>query len=64
VALGAGALATSGLGRRRWWRGGREWHHLIDPQTGQPGASPWRTVTVAARDCAVAEVAAKVGWRG
>ncbi len=62
VALTAGALATSGLGRRRWTRDGRRYHHLIDPHTGQPGESPWRTVTVAARDCVAAEVAAKVAW--
>ncbi|MGN6756805.1 MAG: FAD:protein FMN transferase, partial [Thermomicrobiales bacterium] len=62
VTLFTGALATSGLGRRQWRRGGRRFHHLIDPHTGQPGASPWRYVTVAARDCAAAEVAAKVAW--
>jgi len=62
VALAAGALATSGLGRRQWTRAGRRYHHLIDPHTGQPGVSPWRTVTVAARDCVAAEVAAKVAW--
>jgi thiamine biosynthesis lipoprotein len=62
VTLAAGALATSGLGRRQWRRDGQSLHHLIDPHTGQPGASPWRYVTVAARDCAAAEVAAKVAW--
>lgn len=62
VALTTGALATSGLGRRQWTRDGRRYHHLIDPHTGQPGTSPWRTVTVAARDCVAAEVAAKVAW--
>jgi len=62
VALATGALATSGLGRRQWTRDGRRYHHLIDPHTGVPGVSPWRTVTVAARDCVAAEVAAKVAW--
>jgi thiamine biosynthesis lipoprotein len=62
VALRAGALATSGIGRRRWQRGGQELHHLIDPQTGQPGVSPWLIVSVAAGNCVAAEVAAKVGW--
>ena len=62
VALGAGALATSGLGRRQWARDGERLHHLIDPRTGRPGTSPWRSVTVAARSCLVAEVAAKVAW--
>ena len=62
VRLERGALATSGLGRRQWSRGGERLHHLIDPRTGRPAASPWTIVSVAARDCAVAEVAAKVGW--
>jgi thiamine biosynthesis lipoprotein len=60
--LRRGALATSGLGRRQWWRDGERLHHLIDPRTGRPGASPWRTVTVAAASCVAAEVAAKVAW--
>ncbi|HEX3721701.1 MAG TPA: FAD:protein FMN transferase [Nitrolancea sp.] len=62
VRLREGALATSGLGRRQWTRDGRLLHHLIDPRTGQPGESPWRTVTVVARTCVAAEVAAKVAW--
>lgn len=62
VALVAGAIATSGLGRRRWRRNGVRLHHLIDPHTGAPANSPWRSVTVAARECSVAEVAAKAAW--
>ncbi len=62
VAIHEGALATSGLGRRQWVRDGSHLHHLIDPHTGVPGRSPWRTVTVAARECTAAEVAAKVAW--
>ena len=34
VRLESGGLATSGSIRRRWRRGGREQHHLIDPATG------------------------------
>ena len=33
----AAALATSGRDRRRWRRGGRELHHLIDPRDRPPG---------------------------
>lgn len=62
VLLRAGALATSGLGRRQWRRGGETLHHLIDPRTGRPASSPWRAVTVAAGTCVAAEVAAKVAW--
>ena len=36
VRLVRGALATSGTDRRRWSRGGRLQHHLIDPRTGRP----------------------------
>jgi thiamine biosynthesis lipoprotein len=62
VVLWEGALATSGLGRRQWLRNGKRLHHLIDPRTGRPGRSPWRIVTVGARSCVAAEVAAKVAW--
>lgn len=62
VLLRSGALASSGLGRRQWQRDGERLHHLIDPRSGRPGASPWRLVTVAAPSCAAAEVAAKVAW--
>jgi thiamine biosynthesis lipoprotein len=36
-ALAAGAVATSGIGRRSWMApGGRPAHHLLDPHTGTP----------------------------
>jgi thiamine biosynthesis lipoprotein len=53
------ALATSGRDRRRWTRGGRELHHLIDPRTGAPAETDLVRVTVVARDAVEAEVAAK-----
>ncbi len=31
--------------------------HIVDPQTGEPVESPWRTVTVAARSCVAANTA-------
>ena len=62
VSLFAGALATSGLGRRGWVRDGVRLHHLIDPHTGTSGGGVWRSVTVVARDCAAADVAAKAAW--
>jgi thiamine biosynthesis lipoprotein len=58
VALGHGALATSGSRRRRWLQDGVERHHLIDPRTGEPAASGLRSVTVAAATCRQAEVGA------
>jgi thiamine biosynthesis lipoprotein len=32
-------------------------HHIIDPRTGWPAEGPWRTVSVAAASCAVANAA-------
>jgi thiamine biosynthesis lipoprotein len=54
-----GGLATSGRDRRRWRRGGREQHHLIDPRTGAPAETPLLRVTVVAADAVEAEVQAK-----
>jgi thiamine biosynthesis lipoprotein len=52
VALPAGAaVATSSTVSRRWQRGARTLHHVVDPRTGQPARRVWRTVTVAAPTC-------------
>ncbi|HET8529385.1 MAG TPA: FAD:protein FMN transferase [Gaiellaceae bacterium] len=57
--LSSGGLATSGRDRRRWSRGGREQHHLIDPRTGAPARTELLRVTVVADDAVEAEVQAK-----
>jgi thiamine biosynthesis lipoprotein len=57
VALQAGGLATSGTAARRWRRGGRLLHHLVDPATGGPADTCWRTVTVTADTCVDANTA-------
>ena len=57
VAIRAGGLATSSSSARRWQRGGSVLHHLIDPSRGLPAHTPWRTVSVAARTCAMANAA-------
>ncbi|MCU1426609.1 MAG: FAD:protein transferase [Actinomycetia bacterium] len=57
IALRAGGLATSGTTRRTWVRGEVRLHHLIDPRTGAPAESPWRTVSVAAASCVDANIA-------
>jgi FAD:protein FMN transferase len=62
VRLERGGLATSGSVKRRWLRGGRRQHHLIDPVTGTPSGSPWRQVTVCGASCLEADVAAKAGF--
>jgi thiamine biosynthesis lipoprotein len=58
----AGGLATSGRTGRRWLRGGRPQHHLIDPRSGRPSTSRWLEVTVAAESCLAADVAAKAAF--
>lgn len=58
VAVTAGGLATSGTTKRRWRRHGRVLHHIVDPATGLPASSPWRTVSVAASSCLGANAAA------
>ena len=54
VRLEKGGVATSSVTCRRWRRGGRSLHHIIDPRTGAPAESLWRTVSVAAPTCAMA----------
>jgi thiamine biosynthesis lipoprotein len=56
VTLRSGGLATSGTAARRWTRGGRQLHHLVDPATGQPAVEVWRTCTVAAASCVDANI--------
>jgi FAD:protein FMN transferase len=62
VLLRQGALATSGSAKRRWVRNGQVQHHLIDPQSGRPSASPWEQVTACGASCLAADVAAKAGF--
>ena len=60
--LKRGAFATSGRTNRRWYRGGQEQHHLIDPRTGRPAITPWATVTACGATCVGADVAAKAAF--
>ncbi len=57
VTITSGGLATSSTSVRRWARGGRVLHHLIDPSTGAPATEAWRTVSVAAGSCLDANIA-------
>ena len=50
----SGGVATSSTTARRW---GRDSHHIIDPRTGRPARSRWRTVSVAADSCVDANIA-------
>lgn len=58
VTLRGGGLATSSTTVRRWRRGGTQMHHIIDPASGRPASSPWRTASVTAANCADANIAA------
>jgi thiamine biosynthesis lipoprotein len=62
VALDGGGLATSSTTVRRWRSGAVELHHLVDPRTGRPAESPWRTVSVAAKTCVDANVASTASF--
>jgi FAD:protein FMN transferase len=57
VTIVSGGLATSSTSVRRWSHGGQTMHHIIDPRTAAPARSHWRTVSVAAEDCAQANIA-------
>jgi len=57
VVVSGGGIATSGTTVRRWFAGDVELHHIVDPRTGRPAITPWRTVTVAAGSCVDANVA-------
>ncbi len=57
VAIASGGLATSSTTRRRWRRGDRTVHHLVDPRTGDAAVPIWRTVSVAAASCVDANTA-------
>jgi FAD:protein FMN transferase len=57
IAILSGGLATSSTTVRRWRHDGRTMHHIIDPLTGTPARTCWRTVSVAAASCAEANIA-------
>ncbi|MDQ6910064.1 MAG: FAD:protein FMN transferase [Actinomycetota bacterium] len=57
VAIVSGGLATSSTTVRNWRRGDQVLHHLIDPSTGRPAESCWRTVSVAGATCVDANTA-------
>ncbi|HEY5628112.1 MAG TPA: FAD:protein FMN transferase, partial [Candidatus Limnocylindrales bacterium] len=58
VAIEQGALATSSTTVRRWTTAeGVTAHHIVDPRTGLPANTPWRTATVVAATCEAANAA-------
>ncbi|HEV2030214.1 MAG TPA: FAD:protein FMN transferase [Candidatus Dormibacteraeota bacterium] len=57
VSIRTGGIATSSTTVRRWMRGGTILHHIIDPATGLPADSCWRTASVIAATCVDANIA-------
>ncbi|MFI5080629.1 MAG: FAD:protein FMN transferase [Streptosporangiales bacterium] len=57
VMINDGGLATSSTLGRAWRRGGADLHHIIEPSTGRPARSCWRTASVAAASCVDANIA-------
>jgi thiamine biosynthesis lipoprotein len=58
ITIGSGGLATSSSTVRRWSHAGHTMHHIIDPRSGAPARSRWRTASVAAATCTDANIAA------
>jgi thiamine biosynthesis lipoprotein len=55
VAIGTDTgLATSSTRRRRWWRRGAAHHHILDPRTGASADPVWRSASVVAGSCLIA----------
>jgi FAD:protein FMN transferase len=57
VTIRSGGLATSSTTVRTWAVGGQRLHHIINPATGRPAVSCWRTVSVTAGSCVDANTA-------
>jgi FAD:protein FMN transferase len=57
VTITSGGLATSSTTVRTWERGNCRVHHIINPATGAPATSCWRTVSVASGTCTDANTA-------
>src|SRR5450759_4419830 len=57
ISITSGGIATSSTSVRRWTRGGVVLHHIIDPATGLPADSCWRTASVVAATCVDANIA-------
>nr|MBW4095365.1 hypothetical protein [Acidobacteriota bacterium] len=55
------AVATSSTQKRRWRQAGMDIHHILDPRFGQPVVPVWRSVTVAASSCLLANAFSTAG---
>ncbi|MDR3572444.1 MAG: FAD:protein FMN transferase [Anaerolineaceae bacterium] len=59
LAMGKGAVATSGIDYHRWLQNGAWKHHIIDPRSGEPAETDLMSASVIAPDLLKAEAAAK-----
>jgi FAD:protein FMN transferase len=57
ITLRGGGLATSSTAVRQWEVADGPVHHLIDPRTGEPARTSWRTASVCAATCLDANIA-------
>lgn len=60
LALKNEAIATSGIGKRKWESGGKRVHHLINPRDSENFSFDLQSVTVVASNVTEADVWAKV----
>lgn len=58
ISVHGGGVATSSTTVRRWQGQAGQLHHVLDPRTGRPAQSCWRTVSVTASTCVDANTAA------
>lgn len=58
VAVADGAIATSGTYQQYFRYRGHRYHHLLDPSTGAPRATPQQSLTIRAASCMQADAAA------
>ena len=57
VSISSGGLASSSTSVRRWSTTSGELHHIVDPRTGKPASTHWRTASVTAASCVEANTA-------
>jgi FAD:protein FMN transferase len=62
IPLSDQAVATSGDYMQYFEHGGRRFHHLLDPRTGEPSLSTGRSVTAIASKCTNADAAATAAF--
>jgi FAD:protein FMN transferase len=64
VSITSGGIASSGTVVRRWRRGDRMVHHIVDPWTGECAPECWHLVSIAAENCVKANAAstAAIVW--